>query len=165
MMKLSKFSVLLSVALLFAASANVALARPNGFTGGHSGFSGGHGTSSHGHSDFHGGSNWHGHGHGWRGFYGGIYIDPWFYPWDYYPWGVTYPGVYAYGADPDAVVMPPPPQTYIQPGPDQQYAPAEAPPSQSQSSDWYYCRNPEGYYPYVKSCSTDWQRVPSRPAN
>lgn len=173
MMKLSRFSVLLFVALLLGA--NVALARPSGFTGAHSGFSGGHGATSHGRGDFHGGGdgfhggNWHGHGHGyWHGFYGGVYVDPWIYPWGYYPWGVsvTYPGAYVYGADPEVVVMPPPPQTYIEAAPEQQYAPAEAPaPSQPQSSDWYYCSNPDGYYPYVKSCSTDWQRVPSHPAN
>lgn len=25
---------------------------------------------------------------------------------------------------------------------------------------WYYCSDPEGYYPYVNSCSTAWQQVP-----
>ncbi|WP_317203675.1 hypothetical protein [Janthinobacterium sp.] len=24
---------------------------------------------------------------------------------------------------------------------------------------WYYCANPQGYYPYVKECSTDWRVV------
>ena len=25
---------------------------------------------------------------------------------------------------------------------------------------WYYCSHPEGYYPYVDSCSTAWQQAP-----
>jgi hypothetical protein len=24
---------------------------------------------------------------------------------------------------------------------------------------WYYCSNPAGYYPYVRQCSTLWQKV------
>jgi hypothetical protein len=24
---------------------------------------------------------------------------------------------------------------------------------------WYYCSNPQGYYPYVTQCSTDWRPV------
>ena len=29
---------------------------------------------------------------------------------------------------------------------------------------WYYCSNPQGYYPYVPQCPTTWQRVPAQPA-
>jgi hypothetical protein len=28
---------------------------------------------------------------------------------------------------------------------------------------WYYCENPEGYYPYVQECSEEWFRVPAEP--
>ena len=28
---------------------------------------------------------------------------------------------------------------------------------------WYYCDQPSGYYPYVKVCSHDWQRLPILP--
>ena len=28
---------------------------------------------------------------------------------------------------------------------------------------WYYCRDPEGYYPDIRKCRTDWQRVSPRP--
>jgi hypothetical protein len=28
---------------------------------------------------------------------------------------------------------------------------------------WYYCQNPKGYYPYVKSCNGGWQTVPATP--
>ncbi len=26
---------------------------------------------------------------------------------------------------------------------------------------WYYCRDPEGYYPYVQYCNVDWEPVPA----
>ncbi len=35
-----------------------------------------------------------------------------------------------------------------------------APPS---AQFWYYCPNPPGYYPYVPSCASAWQRVPANP--
>jgi hypothetical protein len=27
-------------------------------------------------------------------------------------------------------------------------------------SYWYYCQNPQGYYPYVKQCPSGWTKVP-----
>ena len=40
-----------------------------------------------------------------------------------------------------------------------------APPTQPQIQYWYYCQNPEGYYPYVKQCPGGWlQVVPQSPA-
>src|SRR5262249_48673974 len=46
-------------------------------------------------------------------------------------------------------VVAPPPQVYIQP----------APPT------WYYCDNPQGYYPYVQQCPGGWRPVaPTPPA-
>ena len=32
-------------------------------------------------------------------------------------------------------------------------------PAQDQDSYWYYCENPQGYYPYVKSCPGGWMKV------
>ncbi|MDE2387879.1 MAG: hypothetical protein KGN35_02165 [Betaproteobacteria bacterium] len=29
-----------------------------------------------------------------------------------------------------------------------------------QKNYWYYCRNPEGYYPYIKQCAGQWIKVP-----
>ena len=29
-------------------------------------------------------------------------------------------------------------------------------PEQQQPYYWYYCRDPQGYYPYVKSCPGGW---------
>ena len=31
------------------------------------------------------------------------------------------------------------------------------------SGAWYYCNNPDGYYPYVKHCNSAWQAVPPTP--
>ena len=28
---------------------------------------------------------------------------------------------------------------------------------------WYYCDTPDGFYPYVKTCSHDWTRIPISP--
>jgi len=28
---------------------------------------------------------------------------------------------------------------------------------------WYYCNDPKGYYPYVRDCRVDWERVPPTP--
>jgi hypothetical protein len=57
---------------------------------------------------------------------------------------------------PPVVVAPPPvyvqpqPQVYVQPPPPQPY--------------WYYCDNPQGYYPYVAQCPGGWRAVPPTPA-
>ncbi len=36
-------------------------------------------------------------------------------------------------------------------------------PVQPQSSYWYYCQAPEGYYPYVKECPGGWEQVAPQP--
>ncbi len=28
---------------------------------------------------------------------------------------------------------------------------------------WYYCNNPEGYYPHIKDCRSNWKQVKSTP--
>ncbi len=85
----------------------------------------------------------------------GLYLNPFplFYGPSYYG-----PGYYPYY--PDVVVSPAPTTVYVEPaatisGPS--YAGSVQP---GQSSDWYYCHNPDGYYPSVKSCPSGWQRVP-----
>jgi hypothetical protein len=93
-------------------------------------------------------------------FYGprvGVYVDPWavFYPWATYPYGYGY-----YGYPQVVVTQPAAPTVYVER--EQQPAPQTVAPAQ-QSSDWYYCRKPQGYYPYVRSCSEAWQRVPAQP--
>jgi hypothetical protein len=74
----------------------------------------------------------------------------------------AYPGPYYYPPHPyynypPVVVTPAEPPTYIEqtPAPQQQ--------TQQPSNDWYYCRKPEGYYPYVKQCPGGWQRVALQP--
>ncbi len=42
-------------------------------------------------------------------------------------------------------------------------APADLAPVQDGKS-WYYCANPDGYYPYVQGCSVAWKKVPAAPA-
>jgi hypothetical protein len=37
-----------------------------------------------------------------------------------------------------------------------------APEGKSDES-WYYCEDPEGYYPYVKTCNGEWKAVPIQP--
>lgn len=86
----------------------------------------------------------------------GIYVGPsvgWYYPPPYpaYPYYYGYPAVVAV---PDA-------PTYIEQGPASP-EPAQ-PPSQAPSDYWYYCSNPNGYYPYIKQCPGGWQRVEPRP--
>lgn len=119
--------------------------------------------SRHGGSGGHGG--YYGHaayagyvGHpGYRG-YGnvgvGIVIDPFFYrPW-YYPGPYYYlPYNYPY---PPIVSVPATPPVYIERA-------EVAEPAPPVSASWYYCANPQGYYPYVENCPGGWQAVAPRP--
>jgi len=41
----------------------------------------------------------------------------------------------------------------------QQQPPVFVQPEQQQTDYWYYCQNPQGYYPYIKSCPGGWMRV------
>jgi len=38
-------------------------------------------------------------------------------------------------------------------------------PSQDYGDYWYYCRDPEGYYPYVQHCNGNWEPVPAQPSD
>jgi hypothetical protein len=88
------------------------------------------------------------------GFATGILLDralaPWpaYYPEPYYP-GPYYPGGYPYYSYP---------APYYQPAPvvAQQPAPVY---QQSQPQYWYWCDNPQGYYPYVQDCPSNWKQV------
>ena len=104
---------------------------------------GGHG---HGHSHIGiniGGGYWDYYGSGFYGpgYYGGYgFGNPFFYPPAYYP---------------PVVVAPVTPPVYIE------QTPAE--PDESQTNYWHYCRNPEGYYPYIKECPDGWLQVVPQP--
>ncbi len=64
-------------------------------------------------------------------------------------WGPPYP----YYASPPVIIQQGPP-VYIQQEPQ--------PPAQAY---WYYCPDPQGYYPYIKECPKGWMTVvpPSPP--
>jgi hypothetical protein len=105
-----------------------------------------------GHPGVHGGASIRVHHAAWRGYHGG-----WHRP---YGWGLGFywggpivvgPPWYPYGyyAAPP-VVIPQQPQTYIQQQPQENY--------------WYYCQDPQGYYPYVKTCPGGWMKVVPQPA-
>ena len=137
-------AVLLACGLAFAGTLGAADAQTHGGARGGGGY--------HGSGGFYG---------GFRGGYGGPrvgvvigapYYDPF---WDPF-WGYSY---YPYS-------YPPYPYRYREPLPPPDYgdysndvAPQGPPPAQS----WYYCDNPKGYYPYVKTCRDEWQPVPATP--
>ena len=72
--------------------------------------------------------------------------------WPYYSYPPAYP-------PPSAVAVPAAPPVYVerQEMPQPQVSP---PPNY-----WYYCRAPEGYYPYVKDCPDGWLQVPPQPSS
>jgi len=100
-----------------------------------------------------GGAAW-ARGHAHVGVFVGVpFAGPYhYYPRYYYP----YPPYY-YPAVP-VVVTPPAPPVYIEQGQQPQQADGALP-----SNYWYYCQNPQGYYPYVKECQGGWQQVSPQP--
>jgi hypothetical protein len=92
--------------------------------------------------------------HGHRSHFGVFIGAPW--PW-YHPPPWNYPPAYYYDDYyPRTVIVPSSPSQYIERSEeDSGSAPA--------SGYWYYCRNPDGYYPYVKECPGGWQKVPPQP--
>lgn len=82
-------------------------------------------------------------------FRGGVWIGPvWGPGW----WGPPYPYPYYPSYPQPPVVIQQQPQEYIQQEqePQQQY--------------WYFCPDPQGYYPNVKACPKGWMRVVPTPA-
>lgn len=95
--------------------------------------------------------HWH---HGWH--HGphwsvGVYYAPW--PAYVGPVYVT-PGYTRY-----VEVAPATTTVYVEP----QTSYVTPPPPQRTAPDWYYCSDPDGYYPYVRQCRLPWQRVPASP--
>ncbi|ODT68707.1 MAG: hypothetical protein ABS69_16520 [Nitrosomonadales bacterium SCN 54-20] len=120
----------------------------------------GHG---HGHGHHHGHHHHrHGGGGGWG--YGvgiGLGLGLLGYGLSSYARSPSYPPAYSYppagyasgyGYAP-VVSVPAAPPVYIQQGV------VQAPPQAQASNYWHYCRNPEGYYPYVKNCPGGWLQV------
>ncbi len=120
------------------------------FGGGHRHFGGGHRHFGHRHNRFNFGFNF-------GGFYGPGYYGSGFYGYPYrygYRSPYYYPRTYAY---PSPVIAHRTPPVYIQ-----KEAPVTAS-TQPQTNYWHYCRNPEGYYPYVKQCPEGWLQVAPQP--
>ena len=83
-----------------------------------------------------------------------------FYGGPRYYWGgpsYYYPPAYYYGQP--AIVEEPP--VYIERGTSDP-APAAAQPGAA--PEWYFCAEPEGYYPYVNQCPGGWRKVPAQPS-
>ena len=137
------YNVVGLLALLFAFAMPSYAAGPGAYqsSGGYHGSGGYYGSGNyHGY----GGNNGHGNSYnfglsivpGWGGW------GPWWWGPPAYPYYPSYP---YYAAPP--VVVPQQPQAYAQK-------------DQQQESDyWYYCQNPQGYYPYIKSCPGGWMKV------
>jgi hypothetical protein len=72
-------------------------------------------------------------------------------------WGSPYwygpPPYYYYY--PPTVMVPASPPVYVER--------SDAAPEPSAQEWWYYCDTSRGYYPYVKTCPSGWQRVPPAP--
>jgi hypothetical protein len=80
-----------------------------------------------------------GHGH----FGVGVVVAP--------GWGWYGPYSYPYPYYSAPVVVESEPTLYVEPqAQEQQY--------------WYFCKNPKGYYPYVKNCPDGWMKVVPTPA-
>lgn len=86
------------------------------------------------------------------------------YPYYGYGYGNPYVAPFAYPYPPYVPplisVIPSAPSTLIQQIPVQ---PQGSVLQQMPANNWYYCRRPKGYYPYVKACSKGWQVVPTTP--
>ena len=89
----------------------------------------------------------------------GYYHHP--YPYYGYAYGPRYywspPPVYYYQSAPVAVPVVVDPPVYVQRPSAQTVTP--------QNSNWYFCRESNAYYPYVKECPGGWQAVPATPPN
>jgi hypothetical protein len=97
--------------------------------------------------------------HGYRGGHArlGVYFGvPLALPYSYYYPPAYYYGPRVYYPEPLAVA-PAAPAYYIQQ--DNAAANTSSPPG----GYWYYCRDPQGYYPQVQQCPTPWQQVPAQP--
>src|SRR5687767_2911934 len=90
------------------------------------------------------GGRHHGHGRISLGFHFGVPLG-WYSPWYYPPPAYYYP--------PSVVVQPSSPPVYVER--------SDVVPEGTGS--WFFCRESNGYYPYVKQCPGGWQRVPAQP--
>ena len=130
-----------------------------GYHGGRGGYyRGGH---SYGGGGYYPGGHYYGGGPYYRGGYwgggpyyrgghwgGGAWIGP---GWGWGGWGPWWSAPYYPNYVSPPVVVEQQPPIYVQP-------------EQPQESYWYYCQNPQGYYPYVQNCPGGWMKVVPQPA-
>ncbi|MDO8701507.1 MAG: hypothetical protein Q7J77_03690 [Undibacterium sp.] len=78
-----------------------------------------------------------------------------YYPGYYYPYQTTYyPEVLV-----ETAVSPAPATVYVRQA---ETMTSVQPAVSANGSDWYYCHNPDGFYPSIKTCPSGWQRVPAQ---
>jgi hypothetical protein len=77
------------------------------------------------------------------GFHFGVPLGYYYYP----------PPVYYYYPPAPVVVQPPAPPVYMERS---DVIPETA-------GTWFFCRESNSYYPYVRECPGGWQRVPAQP--
>jgi hypothetical protein len=75
-----------------------------------------------------------------------------------YGWGYAYPPVVV---PPPVIYSPPAPTVYIE-RPPEPVQPAAS--DQPLAGYWYWCADPQGWYPTVGECAAGWQPVPPRAA-
>ena len=151
--------IFLIIALLALIVNNTAWSR-----GGHGHGHGHHFSDGHhvggGHRHFSRGHHHHRHNRLNFGINLGGYYGPGFYSRSYYgDRGYGYRGYGNYGyrsyGYPSVITVPSTPPVYIQR--------QAAAPEQQKSEYWHYCREPDGYYPYVKQCPGGWLQVAPQP--
>jgi len=144
----------LVIVMIGSIISNSAWARGGGGYGGGGHYGGGWGGHyGGGHYGGWGGGHYGGYGYGghYRNSNYGFYFGAPFYSYPYY----SFPYQYPYYYPPTVVTVPVTPPVYIQQSPPvaDKYPPGY----------WYYCSNPEGYYPYIKECQNGWQQVEPKP--
>lgn len=101
----------------------------------------------------HGGGHYH---HGSRLSFGVTLGAPLWYPGPYY---YPYPA-YTY---PAPVVVQQAPRVYVERDDPGTLDVPSAPSTSANAATWYYCRDTNTYYPYVRECASPWERVPAKP--
>jgi len=163
---MKKVVIIISViALVFLGLSSSAFCQGRSGGGYHGGGGSPSGGGYHG-GGGHGGEGYRGGGYYGRGYYGGGYYGRGGYyygggPYFYFGWPLGFPfyGYYPYGYPYSY------PYAYEYPYQDYPSAYAESPvyvePEQPYS--WYYCQDPQGYYPYITSCPGGWTKVAPTP--
>ena len=98
---------------------------------------------------------WGGYGYYNPGFWGNYYGPGFYSPYSYRAYDYTDPFFRPYYTYPPIVTAPSRPPIYIQ-----QQEPKRA---QPKTNYWYYCQNPQGYYPHIKECPGGWTQVAPQP--